>query len=127
MGFYEYDDAHILKIAKISGVDDFVASDPRGYEMELKERGEGLSGGQRQRLGIARALYNKSNLLILDEPTSSLDAGLEFQIVELLSALKSKVASITVAHRLTTIQTADVIIYLENGRIVATGDFSDRC
>ena len=84
-----------------------------------------LSGGQRQRLGIARALYNKSNLLILDEPTSSLDAGLEFQLVEMLSALKSKVATITVAHRLTTIQTADVIIYLENGRIVATGDFSE--
>ena len=84
-----------------------------------------LSGGQRQRLGIARALYRQSNLLILDEPTSALDSGLEMLFVELLERLKSKTTTITVAHRLTTIRAADVILYLENGRISASGSFNE--
>jgi ABC-type multidrug transport system fused ATPase/permease subunit len=84
-----------------------------------------LSGGQRQRLGIARALYRQSNLLILDEPTSALDSGLEQLFVDLLQGLKLTTTTITVAHRLTTIQSADVIIYLENGRISASGTFHE--
>ena len=82
-----------------------------------------LSGGQRQRLGIARALYKQSNCLILDEPTSALDSGIEFQLVEMLAGLRSKTTTITVAHRMTTIQFADEIIHLENGQIVGLGTF----
>jgi len=82
-----------------------------------------LSGGQRQRLGIARALYRKSNFLILDEPTSSQDSGLEYLFVEMLGRLRLKTTSLTIAHRLTTIQAADQIIYLHNGSISALGTF----
>jgi ATP-binding cassette subfamily C protein len=84
-----------------------------------------LSGGQRQRMGIARALYRDANFLILDEPTSALDAELEFKLVEMLNNLKPDITTITVAHRLSTIQAADVIIYLENGSIAALGSFVD--
>jgi ATP-binding cassette, subfamily B, bacterial PglK len=82
-----------------------------------------LSGGQRQRLGIARALYRQSNLLILDEPTSAMDSGLEQLFVEMLQKLKLTTTTIIVAHRLTTVRAADIIIYLENGRISASGTF----
>ena len=87
MGFYEYDDAHVLNIAKISGVDDFVASHPQGYDMELRERGEGLSGGQRQSINLARALLHDPTLLVLDEPTSSMDTATEKSVIGRLKAL----------------------------------------
>jgi ABC-type multidrug transport system fused ATPase/permease subunit len=120
----DIDDDLILEVIKKAQLQSFVEEfEKRNLNLDSKKLL--LSGGQRQRLGIARALYNKSNLLILDEPTSSLDTGLESQLVEMLTSLKPDVATITVAHRLTTIQTADVIFYLENGSIIASGNFSE--
>ena len=81
MGFNEYDDAHLLKICKVAGVDDFVGAHPKGYDLEIKERGIGLSGGQRQTINLARSLIHDPQILLLDEPTSSMDQGTEKKVV----------------------------------------------
>ena len=81
MGFNEYDDEHVLEICKVAGVDDFVGSDPKGYDLEIKERGIGLSGGQKQPLPWARSLVHKPEILLLDEPTSSMDQGTEQKVI----------------------------------------------
>ena len=81
MGFFEYSDEHILNLAKVTCVDDFVASHPQGYDLLLRERGEGLSGGQRQSLNLVRSLLHDPNLLILDEPTSSMDTATEKKVL----------------------------------------------
>jgi ATP-binding cassette subfamily C protein LapB len=119
MGFYEYDDAHILEIAKISGVDDFVASDPRGYEMELKERGEGLSGGQRQSINLARALLHDPAVVVLDEPTSSMDTVTEKGVVERLKRWSGNRTVIMVTHRNSLLELADRVLVVDRGSIVA--------
>ena len=82
MGFNEYDDEHVLKICKVAGVDDFVGSHPKGYELEIRERGVGLSGGQRQTINLARSLLHDPKIILLDEPTSSMDQGTEKKVIE---------------------------------------------
>ena len=83
-----------------------------------------LSGGQRQRLGLARALYRGSNVLFLDEPTSSLDASTEAEVMEALHRIRGRATVIIVAHRLSTIQNVDEVIYLEGGRVLGQGQFN---
>jgi ATP-binding cassette subfamily C protein LapB len=119
MGFFEYDDGHILNIAKISGVDDFVASHPQGYDMELRERGEGLSGGQRQSINLARALLHDPSLLILDEPTSSMDTATEKTVIDRLKAWSSDKTMVMVTHRNTLLELADRVLVIDQGAIVA--------
>ena len=119
MGFYEYDDAHILNIARISGVDDFVASHPQGYDMELRERGEGLSGGQRQSINLARALLHNPNLLILDEPTSSMDTATEKTVIGSLKDWAGDRTLIMVTHRNTLLELADRVLVMDQGTVVA--------
>ena len=119
MGFYEYDDAHILNIAKVSGVDDFVASHPQGYDMELRERGEGLSGGQRQSINLARALLHDPNLLILDEPTSSMDTATENAVIGRLKHWAGDRTLIMVTHRNTLLELADRVLVMDQGTVVA--------
>lgn len=119
MGFYEYDDAHILNIAKVSGVDDFVASHPQGYDMELRERGEGLSGGQRQSINLARALLHNPNLLILDEPTSSMDTATEKAVIERLKDWVGDRTLIMVTHRNALLELADRVLVVEQGKVIA--------
>ena len=89
------------------------------------ERGGNLSGGQRQRVGIARAMFTKPKLLVLDEATSALDGQTESEISEAIQSLKGRVTLILIAHRLSTVMTADQIIYLEEGRISAQGTFHE--
>lgn len=89
----------------------------------IGERGFKLSGGQRQRLGLARALYTRPRLLVLDEATSSLDAETESAIVEALDELEGDVTTVTVAHRLATVRRADQVYYLSNGKVQASGTF----
>jgi len=111
-----------LNIAKL---DEFVATLPLGLNSEVGERGGKLSGGQRQRIGIARAMFTKPQLLVLDEATSSLDGQTESEISEAIQGLKGKVTLILIAHRLSTVQKADRVIYLKDGEIVAQGSFDE--
>lgn len=119
MGFYEYDDAHILNIARISGVDDFVASHPQGYDMELQERGEGLSGGQRQSINLARALLHNPNLLVLDEPTSAMDTATEKGVIDRLKAWMGPRSVVMVTHRNTLLHMVERVLVMDQGAIVA--------
>jgi ATP-binding cassette subfamily C protein LapB len=118
MGFYEYDDAYLLNIAKISGVDDFASGHPQGYDMELRERGEGLSGGQRQSINLARALLHDPNLLILDEPTSSMDTATEKSVIERLKAWTGKRTLVMVTHRNTLLELADRVLVMDQGAVI---------
>lgn len=102
---------------------DFLIEHREGLDTAIGERGFRLSGGQRQRLGIARALYTRPKLLVLDEATSSLDAETELAIIQTLEELEGSVTTVTIAHRLATVRGADQVLYLEDGRIVARGAF----
>ena len=118
MGFYEYDDSHLLNIAKISGVDDFAAAHPQGYEMVLGERGEGVSGGQRQSINLARALLHDPNLLVLDEPTSSMDTATEKSVIERLKDWAGARTIVMVTHRNALLELADRVLVMDRGEII---------
>lgn len=119
MGFYEYDDAHLLEIARVSGVDDFVASHPQGYDMIVKERGEGLSGGQRQSINLARALLHDPGLLILDEPTSAMDTATERVVIDRMRVWAGDRTMIMITHRNTLLDLADRVLVIDQGIVVA--------
>ena len=119
MGFNEYDDDHLLRICKVAGVDDFVGAHPKGYDLEIKERGVGLSGGQRQTINLARSLIHDPQILLLDEPTSSMDQGTEKKVVEALQAISSEKTMLIVTHRNPILTMVDRVFVLENGQIVA--------
>ncbi|CAN2246174.1 MdlB ABC-type multidrug transport system, ATPase and permease components [actinobacterium SCGC AAA044-D11] len=110
-----------LEIAELA---DFVKSLPDGLEHRIIQDGSNLSGGQRQRLGIARAMFTKPKLLILDEATSALDNETERAVSKALVALSGKITIVVIAHRMTTIRSADNVLYLNEGRIEAFGDFN---
>ena len=113
--------AEIEAAARAAHADDFIGRLDQGYDTVIGERGQRLSGGQRQRLAIARAILRDSPILILDEATSSLDAESEALVQEALSNLLLNRTSFVIAHRLSTVRRADVIVVLERGRIVETG------
>lgn len=100
---------------------DLMSSLPNGIETHVGERGVQLSGGQRQRLGIARALYRKSNVLVLDEASSALDNETELAIMQTIATLKERMTILIVAHRHTSLMACDRIIMLEDGAVVRTG------
>jgi ABC-type bacteriocin/lantibiotic exporter with double-glycine peptidase domain len=110
---------------RIAALTDFVASAPGGLEMKLGERGAKISGGQRQRIGIARALFTKPKLLVLDEATSSLDGGTEESISADIQKLKGSTTVVLIAHRLSTVRDADLVFYMDKGEIVAQGTFEE--
>jgi len=100
---------------------EFVRALPRGLDTAVGERGAQLSGGQRQRLAIARAFVREPSLLLLDEPTSSLDAASEALVQAGLAELKAGRTTLVIAHRLSTVRNADLIVVLEAGRIIEQG------
>lgn len=104
---------------------EFIDSLPNGINQLIGAKGLILSGGQKQRIGLARALFVKPKLLILDEPTSSLDAETEDAIMSSLRIMKGSCSILIIAHRLSTLKFADRIIYLENGRVLASGTIED--
>jgi ABC-type multidrug transport system fused ATPase/permease subunit len=95
-----------------------------GIDGEIGERGLTLSGGQRQRLGIARALYSEPLVLVLDEATSALDTVTEAAVSDAVKALRGRITTVVVAHRLSTIKDSNKIVFLSGGRLVAQGDFA---
>ena len=107
--------------SRAASVHDFIAGLPKGYETPVAEAGASLSGGERQRLGIARALLKNAPILILDEPTSSLDALSEAAVFHALQRLRTDRTVIVIAHRLSTIRDATRILVLDDGRVTATG------
>lgn len=119
MGYFEYDDAHILNVAKISGVDDFVAGHSQGYDLPLKEKGEGLSGGQRQSINLARALLHDPNMLVLDEPTSSMDTVTESSVLERLKFWLKNRTLVVVTHRNSLLKLADRVLVFDQGDVAA--------
>jgi subfamily B ATP-binding cassette protein MsbA len=113
--------AEILRAGQLAHVEEFVSRLPHGYDTVVGERGDTLSGGQRQRIAIARAIIRDTPILLLDEPSSSLDARSEELIFKGLARLLEGRTSITIAHRLATVRDADVIFVLHDGAIVETG------
>ena len=114
-------DEQIVEAAKKARAHDFIARLPDGYDTVVGEQGSTLSGGQRQRLAIARAILRDPVILILDEATSMIDAESERQIADALAEFSHGRTSLIVAHRLSTVVTADQIVVMDQGRIVAVG------
>jgi len=112
--------AECLKLAGLQAY-----SNPGALEMNVEPDAGQLSGGEIQRLGIARALYRDPGILFLDEATSALDAETEAQISKVLDSLRGKMTVVLIAHRLSTVMNSDKIIYLDKGRVVAEGTFSE--
>lgn len=115
----------VMSALKVAHLEDYVAGLPQGVDTEVGERGAMISGGQRQRLGIARAMFTRPLLLVLDEATSSLDGETEASISDAIHALRGSTTVIIIAHRLSTVRNADIVVYLSNGEVLATGTFDE--
>ena len=126
LGFesYKVPEEVIWDCLEKADMSEFVRNLPDGLEHQVGDNGTKLSGGQRQRLGIARALLTNPRLILFDEATSSLDSETENRITESILKLKGHFTIVIIAHRLSTIKNADNIFYVENGKIVANGDFN---
>ena len=119
MGFNEYEDEYILNICKVTGVDDFVGTHPKGYDLEIKERGIGLSGGQKQTINLARSLLHDPKILLLDEPTSSMDQGTEKKVVASLNEFCKEKTMLIVTHRNPILAMVDRVFVIDNGQIIS--------
>ena len=117
----EASEVEIRQAVRSASLDELVASLPDGLETQVGERGMSLSGGQRQRVAIARAFLKDAPILILDEATSHLDALNERAVRDALDQLKADRTTIVIAHRLSTVRNADLIVVLDEGRVVETG------
>jgi ATP-binding cassette subfamily B protein len=115
----------IEKAARIASAHDFIVELPKGYDTILGEGGSGLSGGQRQRLAIARAVLLDPAILLLDDPTASIDAETEHEIVQAMQSAMLGRTTFIVAHRLSTLRNADLVIVLDHGRVVQIGTHED--
>ncbi|MDR4519429.1 MAG: ABC transporter transmembrane domain-containing protein [Nitrosomonas sp.] len=111
--------------AKLAYAHDFIVEMPQGYQTQLGDMGQGLSGGQKQRLAIARAILADAPILLLDEATSALDAQSEYWIQQALEQLMNNRTTIVIAHRLSTVQTADRIAVFNQGRLEAIGTHAE--
>lgn len=115
----------IVAAAQTAQADDFILQLPQGYETHLDERGGNLSGGQRQRIALARAFLRNAPILILDEPVTGLDALTEAQLHDTLNLLMQGKTTFIIAHRFSTIKKADLILVIEDGRVVEQGTHAE--
>jgi ATP-binding cassette subfamily B protein len=120
-GAEEIDEERMIRAVEIANIKGFIESLPLGYNTKIGANGHGLSEGQKQRLLISRVIYKNPDIIIFDEATNSLDANNEKVIVENLSEFFEGKTVIVVAHRLSTVRNADMIVVLDNGRIIETG------
>ena len=121
----QINEERMAEIMKLTRLDEFVSGLPDGLSTMLGEHGTRLSGGQRQRVAIARALYRNPEVMVFDEATSALDNITEKEISTAIQLLSGDKTIITVAHRLSTVQNCDQIVFMKEGAIVATGTFDD--
>src|SRR5438067_6827440 len=111
----------VIEAAKTANAHDFIMKLPKQYEAELGERGAKLSTGERQRIAVARAFLKNAPVLILDEPTSSIDSKTEAVILDALDRLMVGRTTFIIAHRLSTIRYSDVLLVIDQGRLVEQG------
>lgn len=121
IGAYGVRDEEVLTAARASGADAFISRHPAGYDLQLAERGEGLSGGQLQSITLARALVGNKPILLLDEPTSAMDAQGELEVIERLRTFVADKTLIVITHRPALLDLVDRVIMLDNGVVAADG------
>ena len=121
----EIDYERVRRSAQIAQISQFIEGSPEGYNTVVGERGVRLSGGQRQRIGIARSLYKDANILVFDEATSALDNTTEEQVIREVKKIDKNLTTFFIAHRLTTIKDCDIIIELNEGKIIAKGTYTE--
>ena len=126
-GRSDYSLERVQEAAHVAHADEFIQQLPQGYSTTIGDRGLNLSGGQRQRISIARAVLKDPPILILDEATSALDSESQKVVQEALDALMQHRTAIVIAHRLSTIRNADLILVMEQGRIVESGTHESLC
>ena len=118
----------VISAAKVANINDFIISElQEGYETKVGDKGVRLSGGQRQRIGIARALYNRPDVLVLDEATSALDDETEEAVMDAVNNLGRELTIVIIAHRLSTLSKADIVFRLEKGALHSKGSYEDMC
>lgn len=118
-------DELVVESLKIAHLVEYLKESKLELDASVGERGTKLSGGQRQRLGIARAMFTKPQLLVLDEATSSLDGETEANISGAIQELRGTTTVVMIAHRLSTVRNADLVVYMESGKIMASGKFDE--
>jgi ABC-type multidrug transport system fused ATPase/permease subunit len=118
-------DELVIDALRIAQLENFISSLPEGIDSKVGEKGTKLSGGQRQRLGIARAMFTRPYLLVLDEATSALDGETEAGISDAFYALRGSTTLVMIAHRLSTVRDADLVVYMDDGKVLAVGSFDE--
>ncbi|MEB3252944.1 MAG: ABC transporter ATP-binding protein [Cyanobacteriota bacterium] len=121
----EIDFVQVRKAAKLAQIHEFIEGLPAGYETYVGEQGVRLSGGQRQRIGIARALYKNASIIVFDEATSALDNATEREVMAAIEGLGGQFTIILIAHRLSTVERCDLVIELDQGRVVGQGRYDE--
>ena len=121
----DFKESFIYSAINTAQLQSLVQDAVKGIDTHIGERGTNLSGGQKQRIGIARALLTRPKLLVLDEATSSLDSETEANLTDAVKQLRGVSTIVIIAHRLSTVREADVVIYLEKGTIKAIGNFAE--
>jgi ABC-type multidrug transport system fused ATPase/permease subunit len=118
-------DEQLMEAVRVACVEDYIAGLPDGLDTVLSDRGGKLSTGQRQRLSIARALVKGAPILILDEPTAALDAATEHRVLQRLTEWAKQRAVFLITHRISTIQQADTILYIDQGKLIEQGSHEE--
>ncbi|MEO1938761.1 MAG: ATP-binding cassette domain-containing protein, partial [Sulfurimonas sp.] len=118
-------DEEILRVSQMSGAQRFVDVHPMGFDMPVGERGESLSGGQKQAISIARAFIHTAPIILLDEPTNSMDSTSEAGFIKALKEYKEGRTTIIISHKPSILQITDRLILIEQGKILLDGTYSD--